>query len=77
VEALLTPPETGASTNFKFLPSSRTFADWWLYDHIIESKAEMQGRKDLRRIKKPKEKKLISDNKCYHMKHSYSKKFKD
>lgn len=27
MDALLTPPETGASTNFKCFPSSMTFAD--------------------------------------------------
>lgn len=29
-EALLTPPDTGASANFKFLPSSIQVVEWLL-----------------------------------------------
>lgn len=43
------------------MPSSRTFAEWSIYDHIIESKAEMHGTKGSKKNKETKQKKLTSD----------------
>lgn len=60
--ALLTPPETGASTNFKFLPSSKTFGDWSIYDHILKVNCKSIVWKDLRRKEKPKKKEFSRDH---------------